>query len=352
VYATREDVKTALGVAETARANSAIDRALESATDDVDRLLRRRFVPWVGTRWFPWPDPVAAASNGWRIWLGFDELAAMPTAVTAGGVALTLPGDILPEPVNYGPPYDRIELNLGTSASFTAGSTWQRAIAVTGTFCGCALDTVSLGRLADTLEADADGQASVTWSTADFGVGSLLRVDDEYMLVTDRNMVATGETLAAPLAAQSSAASITVADGDAYAVGAILQIDIERMRVVEITGNVLTVDRRNYDGSTLATHSAGAAINILTGVTLLRAQCGTTLAAHNAPATIYRHVIPAKGRDLAIAYAMTQFLGEQAGYARTAGQGDNEREVTGRGVRAVEMAALERYGRQILQGAI
>jgi hypothetical protein len=346
-YCTREEVKTALRVAETARTNDQIDRAIESARDDVDRLLRRRFTPWTGTRYFDWPD--RAQGTAYRLWLGADELAADATAVVSGGVTLA-PGDWLAEPVNAGPPYTHLDINLATSAALSAGDNWQRAIAITGPF-GYRLDEEPVGELAGTLAASASATASVTWTTPRVGVGDLLRVDSERVLVTERTMVDSGQNLLANLGSSTATVSFAVTDGTAFAVETTLMVDAERMRIVDIAGNTLVV-KRAWDGSVLAAHTTGADIYTLTGVTLARARGGTTLAAHSSGADIYSHVNPAAVRDLSLAYALNQVLQEQAGYARTAGSGENEREVSGRGIAGKERAGLERHGRQILHGAI
>src|SRR3546814_15022627 len=61
-YASREDVKRALDIAETARADDQIDRALSSASDSMESLLNRRFYPEIRTQAFDWPDPLGTTS--------------------------------------------------------------------------------------------------------------------------------------------------------------------------------------------------------------------------------------------------------------------------------------------------
>lgn len=344
---TREEVKAALGAAETARINDQVDRAIESARGDVERLLRRRFTPELATRYFDWPD--RHQGYAYRLWFGADEPAAV-TSVVSGGATLA-PGSWLLEPVNQGPPFDHLEIDLSTSAALSAGDTSQRAIAITGTWCGCRLDEEAVGELTGTLAASTTATASATWLTPRIGVGHLLRIDSERILVTDRTMVDSGQNLLAGLASSTSAVTFAVTDGTAFAPETILLVDGERMRVIEVAGNTLVV-KRAWDGTVLAAHLTGADIYTLTGVTLARAQAGTTLAAHSSGADITRHVVPPAVRDLSVAYAQNQVLQEQAGYARVAGSGENEREISGRGIAGKERAALERHGRQLLRGAV
>lgn len=51
-YCTREDVKNALDIKETARNDDQIDRAIEGATDTIEDDLNRKFYPEVDTRYF------------------------------------------------------------------------------------------------------------------------------------------------------------------------------------------------------------------------------------------------------------------------------------------------------------
>lgn len=346
VYVTREEVKAALSAAETARTNDQVDRALGSATDAVDGHLRRRFRPWVGTRYFDWPDD--RYRTPWRLWLDEHDLITIDT-VTSGGTTIP-PGDLLPGPANSGPPYRYLEIDRSTSSTFTAGATHQRAIAVGGTW-GWADDEEAIGQLAGSLAADDNATASVTWSTAHFGVGDLLRIDDERILIADKSMVDTGHDTTGALDNSNAEVTVGVPDGSAFAVGQVLLIDAERMLVVDVAGTNLIV-KRAWDGSVLAAHNSAASVYALTGVTLRRAQCGTTLAVHDAAATIYRHLVPDLVRDLTLGYALNQLLQEGAGYARTSGMGENQIEVSGRGLGQLKRDAAERFGRQILQGAV
>jgi hypothetical protein len=110
-YCTREDVKTALDSAETARNNAQIDRAINGGAGSVETQLNRRFYPWTGTRTFPWPNQQYA--RPWRLWLDYDELISATTIVT-GGTTLNVGTDVYLEPANTGPPYTRLEINLSS----------------------------------------------------------------------------------------------------------------------------------------------------------------------------------------------------------------------------------------------
>src|SRR5215470_16485337 len=143
-YCSREQVKRALDVKETARADWQIDRAIQSAARDIEGQLHRRFYPEDATRRFDWPNFQYAYP--WRLWLDQWELAAIPTSVTSGGVTIPISACNF-EPVNSEPPYTYLELRRDQPYSFGVGSTPQRDVAITGTWAGCPAVTDPAGTL-------------------------------------------------------------------------------------------------------------------------------------------------------------------------------------------------------------
>lgn len=342
-YVTREEVKGALDIVETARANDRVDDACQGATDAVNGLLRRSFAPWLGTRYFSWPD--VAYRTPWRLWLNDRELIEVAD-ITSGGV--TVPAaDYFLEP-DTGPPFSSVEIDQSSSSVWQPGTTRQRAIAITGTF-GHSDQAETVGELAGDLAAAQGADASVSWITAKVGVGSLLRINAERVLVTDRSMVSIGQTLQTPLTASASNVAVAVEDGTNFGLDEVILLDSERMRVVDVSGNTLTV-KRAQDGSVLAAHT-GSAIYAFTGISLLRAAQGSALAAHLSGDTITRWVPPPLVKKLALAYAENLFLQESSGYARIVGSGENAQEASGRSIAHLEKDAQAAYGR-MLQGAV
>ncbi len=334
-YATREVVKEALDVAQTAYSDRQVDRCIESASRTVEGVLHRRFYPWTGTRYFEWPTD----ADSWRLWLDDADLLTV-TTLTAGGVAIAA-SDYFLEPANSGPPYESIEIDLSSGAYFAAGATHQRAIAVAGVF-GYAAEEAPGGTLAealDTSETGVDVSASET-----IGVGSILRVDSERMLVTGRTMLDTTQNIGADLAASNAGQSVSVTDGTAFAIGETLLIDAERVLVRDIAGNTLIV-RRAYDGSTLAAHTTGADIYAPRRLTVTRGALGTTAAAHNTAVSVAVHAVPGLVSEFCVALALTGLGQRQAGYARTVGSGEGEREASGRGLAQIRKDAMTTYGR-------
>lgn len=337
-YCTREAVKAALDSKETARNDPQIDGAIGSASLAIDAMCHRaHFYPWQGTRRFDWPN--AQRARAWRLWLDDHGLISLDS-LTSGGTSID-PADMLTYPPS-GPPYSRIELDQASAAAFNSGATHQQSIHVTGLW-GYADDAAAAGALAGAL--DASGTTVTVTDGSAVGIGSLLCVGGERMLVTRRRATSTGQTLGAAMQAQAKDVTVLVADGDAFAVGEVLLVGAERMLIVDIADTSVIV-KRAWDGSVLATHAEGAPVYASRTLTVLRAAVGTTAAAHDAGAAVTRWEPPALVAELAVAEAMNTLMQRSSGYARTVGSGDNERESSGRGLRDLRAQVCAAYGRK------
>lgn len=344
-YCTREDVKRALDVAETARNDAQVDRAIESGARTAEGLLHRRFYPELATRYFDWPNHQHA--RPWRLWLDQHELVSVTTLV-AGGV--TIPSsDYFLEPANDGPPFTHVEINLATASAFKAGTTHQRAIAITGVWCGCLAEDAPAGALAGAVGSTSATTLSVTDASL-VGVGTIIKVDSERMLVTGRAMLATGQTSSA-LTASSADVAITGITAGTVKLGEVILVDSERMLVIDVAGTTLTV-RRAWDGSALAAHSGGAGIFAPRTLTVTRGALGTTAATHLDAAPVTKHLVPALVRDLNVAEAINQLQQETSGYARVIGEGENAREGTGRSLFDLRRDTQAAYGRKARSRAV
>lgn len=349
-YTTIEAVRTALDVAETARSDARIAACIESASRSIDGhepgggLLHRRFYPERRTQTFDWPD--GSYSRSWRLWLGAHELVSAESIIVAGR---TLdPAEYFLRP-DDGPPFNRIEINLADDAAFASTSTHQRAISVTGVYAGCETVEAQAATLAVGIDA-----AALTVDVSDssaIGTGSVLRVDNERMIVTRRGMLDTGRDLAGDLTASAADTLVPVGPGAAVTPDEVILIDAERMRVVDVAGNSLVV-KRAWDGSVLAAHTVGASVFALRRLTVTRGALGTTADTHAAGATVQLLVYPGLVSELATAEALTMLLQGQSGYARTVGSGDNERESFARGLRDLRDRAYAAHGRQARTGAV
>lgn len=352
-YASREQVMDAFDVKESSHRSAQIDRAIEAASDAVDQLVTRHkhgFAPVQATRYFPWPGDQYAPS--WRLWLDENELIEADS-ITAGATVLTS-GDYFLEPVNSGPPYTYIEINLNSSGAFDNNGTHQRAIAVQGLW-GYSDDQAPAGALAEALDAT---ETAVDVTNASLvGVGDLLTVDAERMRVTGRLPLDTGDTLQADMGNLKNAQILTVTDGTAFSRNEVLLVDAERMLVTAVAGNDLMVVR-GWDGSTLAAHATGAAVYAFRTLEVERGAQGSTAGAHSSGAAVTRWLPPYLANELCIAEAMTFFEQEVSAYARRVGSDEAERDsggtenFTGRGLDDIRKSCRMKYGRKFRKRAV
>lgn len=349
-YCTREDVKAALDSKETARNNAQVDRAIEAATRSIDGCTHRRFVPWAGTRYFDWPNHQYARS--WRLWLDFNEVISV-SALMSGGVTIPAADYFLRRADGIDEaPYDHIEMDLDSSSAFSAGDTHQRSVAITGVF-GYSADEATAGALTAAM-ADTTGTSAAVTDSAAVGVGSLVKVDSERILVTGKTMADTGVNIDVgdSLTANNADDTITLSTTtDAPVAGELIRIGSERMLVVDVSGTTCVV-KRAYDGSVLAAHSGGADIYAPRTLTVVRGMLGTTTAAHLDDTAVTRHVVPPLVRELAVAEAVNTLLQESSGYARQAGSGDGSRPASGAGLTDLREQVYTTFGRKARLAAV
>ncbi len=347
-YATREQVKAALDFQETARNNFLIDRAISAASRSIESQLHRIPAPWDGTRYFGYPK---RDTSSWRIWLDENDLISA-SSVTSGGVAISA-SDYFLEPVNVGPPYRSVEIDLDSAAQFTTGDTWQRNIQIVGTW-GWWDEQEEAGTLSDTLAADTADTANITWSQPRVvGVGSLLKIDSERIIVTEMSFVDSSQNTGGALTASAADVSVSVSDSTGFYVGETIRIDSERMLVVDLGSATTITVKRAWDGSVLAAHSTAADIYGRTGIEIARAQQGSSLAAHTSSDVVYRWVVPPLINDLCLAEAVVQLQGEKSAYAKSGGgSGESGFEPSGAGLPALRRQVLAAFGRRARHMAI
>lgn len=346
VYATREAVRAVIGASNTARNNEALDRALEGATEAVDACTRRTFAPWEGTRYFDWPN--VRYPTTWRLWLEENELAAAPTSVASGGVTeLYSGGNVYLHPQD-GPPFTRLEISRTASFAFSGSAATQRSVAIVGIF-GHSDRRRSGGTVAEALDA-SETEVQVTSGEA-VGVGDLIRVDSERMLVTDRTWLSTGLTVQGSGLTNGASAVTLTASGSGLAAGELILVDSERMSVEDVSGSTVTV-KRAQDGSVLAAHSVGATISAQRSLTVVRGAQGTTAATHLTSTAFEVQVYPGLVRQVCIAEALNTLVSESTAWARTIGSGEYAREATGAGLMTLRKTLRKAYGKMARTGAV
>jgi len=347
-YCTREDVKDSLEIRHTARVDALVDQKIAGASRSVEGQLHRpRFAPTLMTVRFDWPNNSYAPA--WTLELDSNELISI-TAVLAGGVDITADCILRRGDDTDIPPFNRIEVDLSTNAAFASSTTWQQAIHVTGLY-GYTNYEETIGELTADLGTSLEATADITWNTPRLGVGDILRIDAERMIVTERTWVNSTQTITDPLTASKANVAVPVSSGAAFAAGEIIIVDVERMRVVDVVGNTLSVERQ-WDGTVLAAHADNAPIYALTGVRLARGQLGTTIAAHTTGADIERWIVPANLRDFTKAETVVALEQDSAAWARVVGSGASARESSGKGLEDARAQAIQSLGRKYRMASI
>jgi hypothetical protein len=338
-YATREDVMGAFDIKQTTRNRRYVDQALESASRSVEGLCHRKFYPVQATRLFDWPP--RSGMTPWILRLNDQELVSV-SALASGGRTITADEYNL-EPVNSGPPFNRVEIKLSSDGSFGGGDTYQRDIQIAGVWAGAPVTETNAGALAEALDATETAVDVTGAVSAAVGVGSILRVDSERMIVTERSQLDTGQT--GTLGGSKADVSLPVVNGTAYTVDEVLLLGSERIRVDDIAGNTLTVERA-YDGTVLAAHT-GAAIYAPRTLTVTRGVLGTTADSHASAAAVYEWRSPGLARQLTKAEAITQLTQERAGwFLKASTSGNSAGKVSADALQTLRDQTCTTYGRK------
>lgn len=339
-YCTREQVQRALNLADVPRFNERVDQAIMAGARDVEGLLHRRFYPETKTVKFDQPETE-------YLWLYEQELSGPPTLISSGGDEMVVDTDVLLRP-RLGPPYTWLEARFGGQVYWQSETTPQNAIEITGDF-GYPVTEVPAAELAASMTGSAV-QLTLTDSSL-AGVGSLVLIGSERMLISEKTMAGTTATLSTDLAASKSAVSVTVSDGTLINPGEMILVGSERMQVQYVTGDTLTVERA-VNASALAAHTSGDTVYAPRLATVRRGLLGTSAAAHSSGDTVTLLKAPSLVSELNLAYAINNVQQALSAYARPVGSGDNQRDQAGRGVQDIAEDAYTRYGRKVRTRAV
>lgn len=347
-YATREMVKGASDIKETAGLNSAIDRNLERCARDAEAALGwLHFYPVQATRYFDWPS--RQQGTPWNLWMDDNPLFSLSGA-TSGDDALVVGTDLYLEPGNRGAPYPLVRIRSSSNASWSTGaSNFQRALSLTGLWA-YGNRTVAAGTLAAAI-ADADTTTADVSDSSKVGVGDLVLIGTERCLVTDKTERDTGVNSTGALASEKSARALSVPDGTVFAKGEVITIDVESMRIDRVLGNTLAVTRA-WDGTSLAAHNTNSDIYCARRLTISRGFGGTTAAAHGNGAAISRWVPPVSLTEWVLAEAQNAVAQENSAWARVIGVNESEREAFARGLIDLRKTVRRTLGRTTARKAV
>jgi len=252
--------------------------------------------------------------------------------------------DFFLEPNNQGPPYDRIEIDLSSTAAYQAGDTPQRSISVAGSW-GYTSTTRSGGTVASGLDSDSAATTMVCSNGSRIGVGDTLLIQSEQVFVSERDFAALDSKLInGALTANQSEVTITVDSSHGIGAAEVIRVGSEQMFVVSVATNDLTVIRA-YNGSVLAVHSDDTAIHINRTLTIERGINGTTAATHADATSITPYEPPMDIQSLCIGESLAMFAQEEAQWGRAIGPGDAARDITTLDLAARKQRTVEYYSR-------
>lgn len=344
-YCTRERVQATLDQSDAPRLNSVIDAGCRSGSRKVEGITHRRFYPTKAVRY---PDPAQHVSGG-VLWLNHIDYEFMSLT------SLVVDGTTLVEGVDYQlrpevGPHTSIKLLDGSSASWP---TDLRSIVLTSNEFGASNRTAAAGALAAAIGSTSTTQMTISDSSL-VGVGDLVFVDSERVIVVEKVAATTTATLTGTVDADSAVVTVPVSSGALVHAGEMILVGAEWMFVETVAGNNLIV-KRAQQSSPLAAHAASDVVYAPRLCTIRRAAAGTTAATHDSAAALSRNDPPSIVQEVALAKAIDASEQGKAGYSRTSGVGDNRRESGGTGVAAAIAAAVDdlytSYGRQGRIGA-
>ena len=350
-YATVEQVSDSLEIMQSAYAKSLIFAKIGAATRSVEGFLHRRFYPEQRTILVDWPNYSSAPT--WEIDLGDNELISV-SQVLSGGTNITADVILRRGDDKAEPPYSSIQVDLSSSSAFTSGTTFQQAISIAGLF-GDKDTSTSVAGAALSGAINSSVTTLVLNPSSGYytpGIGSLILLDTERILLIDRRMSAvSGQTTGGSIAALQATKTIAVTSGAAFADSETILIDAERMRIDDIAGNNLIVTRA-WDGTALAAHTTGTAIYGLRTFIVQRGVLGSTAASHSDAASVYAHEYPPLVNELTIAESVVLLEQNAGGYARTIGSGSSQRESVGKGLQDVRDRCWRAHARKSRKAAV
>lgn len=338
-YTSMTDVKHAADIPSGVDMDGDIQRAMEEGTASVEEQLRRYFYPILTTRYFQWPPSDTQSSQLLR--LGKHGLITKTGMVLVNGDGSTINNTRLHlAPARYGPPFTKIQFD----GAFASNGTFpDKSIQITGLFGYRDEET-----LVTASTTQLTGTTVEVGNASRIGVGSLIRIGTERLVVTAKGgWINSGNLAAITLADKNSADTFTVTNGSFFHVGEEILIGSEVMQVQRIAVNTLTV-KRAVDGSALQTHTATATVFVDRRLTVERAVLGTTAADTASGADVYLFRFPALVAQLCRAEVLTILGFDQAAYAVSSGSDDAKVRHSTKPIENLRKRCFEAHGRLLV----
>ena len=348
-YTTREAVKAAAGIIGS-DGDVAIDSLIDSYSRAVDLATHTHFIPLVETRKY---DAHGPALRGRKLY--FDAHLQSISAFTDQGdeAVAVAASEYRLMPQNDGPPYSWLELlsDVTTAQLQSDPDTLQDSFRITGSWSAHS-ETVAASSIITGNMDDSQTTLHVA-NGSKVGVGDTVLIQSEQMFVSDRDDVdlavnTHGSTGA--MGADDSDTTVTLAGvpTDAVNVGEVLRIGTELLLVTAINSTTSFEVERAHDGSILAAHSTGDDVFIRRTYTIVRAVNGTTAATHADDLAVTRYVVPTFLRLLVEAEVIAAFYQQPAGWGRSIGSGEGQRELSGRALDTLRKRGLGAHKRHLM----
>lgn len=335
-YSSLTEVKRAADIPASPLYDLKVSDVMSEATEAVESLCSRVFYPTLATRYFPWPqDPTQSPS---LLRLGDSEAISLVSLVNGDGSTVdTSRLKLIKEgKVDDGPPYNALIIN----GSFVTNGTFpERSIAATCNF-GFRNDERSVAFTTTNLS----GSTVDISNAANIGVGSLIRIGDERLVVTYRGWKDSGNVTPVTLDDEESADRFTLSVGSTLNVGEELFIGNERMLITEIIGNDVIVDRGAY-GSALSVHTAVTTVYVNRRLTVERAVLGSTATDTLSGAGVQLFLFPPLVHQLHRAEALNIIQQDAASYGSRSGSNQGEMPLSIKGLQDLREKVRSKYAR-------
>lgn len=287
----------------------AIDLAIEAESEALQAAPLRRIHPIENqVVKYDWPAKDKSRSN--RLWFDGVDIIEIQ-AMSINGVDLAAENYVL-HPVNAGPPYRWLEIKDTSPTFLTSGADRQNAIELTAT-TGYDASMVFAGYLCSELEASVDDLAVI--NSCNIGVGSLLKIGEEWLTVRNRFWLESMDMTTAPIDRLSNHVQIEVASFGDYMPGEHIRIGQEVMRVesFDMDRGAMIVDR-SVKGSVLAEHDPSTVVYRKNLYQLERGALDSVTSEHLDKSVVEVWKVPALIRQLVVAESLVNLNKSVTGF--------------------------------------
>lgn len=170
--------------------------------------------------------------------------------------------------------------------------------------------------LAEAIASSTDSDIKVS-NAAEVSPGIVLLIGSEWMFVRQTKApVLAVTTLGAALDANSSICTLT--NGALVNVGEVMRVDLEQMRIQDISGNQAEI-QRGWNKTNKVSHNSGANVDVYRNFKVERGVNGSTATTHSQSAAISRQQAPADVNELTRKIAVRMLKDAATGYAGRVG---------------------------------